>query len=520
MTIKIVTFCNDIEQKKLKFDANKIPPTMTSSYASYQALMQKIADLSNAIAVMSWDNEVNLPEASGPLRARQIATLAALSHEMFTAKTTGKLLSALTLEKLPFKKAKNIALTLRDYQRDKKFSPDFVMQKSLVISQAYHAWNEAKKKDDFAVFAPRLDELIRLVKEEAEILGYEQHAYDAMLELYEPGIRVEKLDQLFQGVTNELVPFIKGLDPQWKAKPGFLSLKYDKDSQWKFGLEVLKGMGYDFKRGRQDISSHPFTISFGTEDVRVTTRIDERDFSNMTWSCIHEGGHALYEQGLDAKEYGLPSGSAASLGIHESQSRLWENNLGRSKVFWQHFLPVLKKYFPSQLKGVRLDDFYIGINHVSKNTIRTEADELHYHLHVAIRYELEKEIFSSNIKAKDLRQLWNEKYKKYLGVNIKNDREGILQDVHWSHGSFGYFPTYSLGSFYAAQFFSAMQNEYADLDKQVAEGDFSSVHNWLKKNIYRHGKTYNAEELCRKATGSTLDFQYFMSYIKNKYQRK
>ena len=237
----------------------------------------------------------------------------------------------------------------------------------------------------------------------------------------------------------------------------------------------------------------------------------------MTWSCIHEGGHALYEQGLDPKEYGLPSGTAASLGIHESQSRLWENNLGRSRAFWQYFFPMLKKHFPQQMKGVSLDQYYLGINRISKNLIRTESDELHYHLHVAIRYELEKEIFSSQIKAKDLRQLWNDKYKEYLGVTVRNDAEGILQDVHWSHGSFGYFPTYSLGSFYAAQFHQTMLNQHPTLEKEVAKGDFSFVHQWLNNNICRHGKTYNAEELCKKATGQNLNFNHFMDYVMAKY---
>lgn len=491
---------------------------MPNSYNDYVVLMQKIADLSNAIAVMSWDNEVYLPEHSGPLRARQIATLATMTHELFTAKSTGTLLTALNKEKLPFKKAKNVSLTLKDYQRDKKFSPQFVMQKSTVVSHAYHAWAEAKKKNDFALFAPKLDQLLQLVREETQILGFEEHPYDALLDQYEPGIRVKKLNALFAEVTRQLVPFVRKIDARWKSKADFLKHKYDKDSQWQFGLEVLKGMGYDFKRGRQDLSSHPFTIGFGAEDVRITTRIDEKDFCNMTWSCIHEGGHALYEQGLDSKEYGLPSGTAASLGIHESQSRLWENNLGRSKAFWQHFFPVLKKYFPQNLKGVGLDEYYRGINRISKNLIRTESDELHYHLHVAIRYEIEKEIFSSNIKAKDLRQLWNDKYQQYLGVKVKNDTEGILQDVHWSHGSFGYFPTYSLGSFYAAQFFNAIQKQQPDLENKIANGDFSHVHQWLKSNIYRHGKTYNAEELCKKATGENLNFQYFMNYVTEKYQ--
>jgi carboxypeptidase Taq len=276
-------------------------------------------------------------------------------------------------------------------------------------------------------------------------------------------------------------------------------------------------MGYDFNRGRQDLSPHPFTISFNPYDVRVTTRVDENDFANMTWSCIHEGGHALYEQGLNPDDYGLPVGSAASLAIHESQSRLWENNVGRSKAYWTFQYPKLKKIFPDNLKNVSLDNFYKSINSVKANLIRTEADELHYHLHVMIRYEIEKEIVSTKITAKEVRELWNEKYKEYLGVKVTKDSEGILQDVHWSHGSIGYFPTYSLGSFYAAQFFNRASNDIPTLKSEIEKGNSSSLLHWLRENIHKHGAMYDAEDLCKKVTGEKLNFQYFMEYVKDKY---
>ena len=487
------------------------------SYKDYVIRMRKIDDISNAVAVLSWDNEVYLPPSSNHLRARQISTLTGMIHEEFTSPEFGKLLEQLQKEKLAFKQKKNVATTYKDYCRDKKFTTDFVMKKSLIVSKAYHSWIEARKNNNYTLFVKALDDLIKITKEEAETLGYSDHAYDAMLDLYEAGASVKNLDVIFDKVRMELIPLIKEVRKKQNTKPSFLFKKYDKDTQWEFGLYLLRSMGFDFSRGRQDLSTHPFTISFGSDDVRVTTRIDERDFSNMTWSCIHEGGHALYEQGLPANEYGLPSGSAASLGIHESQSRLWENNVGRSLEFWQYHFPQLKKTFPENLKNIRLSQFYKAINHIHPGKVRTEADELHYHLHVLIRYEIEKQIFEGKIKAKDLREVWNEKYKTYIGVTIKNDNEGILQDVHWAHGSFGYFPTYSLGSFYAAQFFKTACSQVKGLKKQIATGNTTPLLVWLKSNIYRHGKTYNAEQLCKKVTGGGLDIEFFMDYVREKY---
>jgi carboxypeptidase Taq len=276
-------------------------------------------------------------------------------------------------------------------------------------------------------------------------------------------------------------------------------------------------MGYDFDRGRQDIAPHPFTISFGVDDVRVTTRIDEKDLSNMTWSCIHEGGHALYEQGLDGSEYGLPSGSAISLAIHESQSRLWENNVGRSLEYWKYHYPTLQKIFNKNLENVSLKKFYRAINNVEPGFIRTEADELNYHLHIMVRYEIEKIMMSENVDAHQLKTLWNEKYKEYLGLDVKEDNLGILQDVHWAHGSIGYFPTYSLGSFYAAQFFHQAEKDIPKLKKQIKKGDTSQLLDWLRTNIHRKGRSVEAEELCTNLTGEGLNFDYFKNYVEKKY---
>ena len=275
-------------------------------------------------------------------------------------------------------------------------------------------------------------------------------------------------------------------------------------------------MGYDMDAGRQDYAEHPFTTSFSPTDVRITTRVDESNYASMLWSSIHEGGHALYEQGLPEDQYGLPLGAAASLGIHESQSRLWENCVGRSLDFWKFFYPELQKYFPRQLEKVSLDTFYKAMNRVTPSLIRTEADEITYHFHVMIRYEIEKGLMDGSLNPKDLPATWSSLYEKYLGVTPKNDKTGVLQDVHWSHGSFGYFPTYTLGSFYAAQFYMQAKKEIEGLQAQVIKGDFKALLKWLREHVHQYGRRYTSEQLCQKITGKPLDPAYFMSYITEK----
>jgi carboxypeptidase Taq len=297
----------------------------------------------------------------------------------------------------------------------------------------------------------------------------------------------------------------------------FLFQHFPEKEQWAWGMHLIKSLQFDFEKGRQDKSEHPFSTSFSPHDVRITTRIDENDFGNMTWSCIHETGHALYEQGLPAEYYGLPLGEACSYSIHESQSRLWENNVGRSKLFWQHYYPQLQQHFSSQFSNVSLDQFYKGINKVQPSLVRTEADEISYHFHVAIRYELEKRLIEGSLATADIPGFWNEHYKNYLGVDVPDDKRGCLQDVHWSHGSFGYFPTYSLGSFYAAQFYAKAKEEISGLEQQISAGDTGPLLAWLRAKIHKHGRYFTSEELCKEVTGEGLNPVHFMNHAEQKY---
>lgn len=491
---------------------------MKKSYDNYVEEMSKIADVGHAIAVLQWDKEVNLPEGSARFRSQQVATLSALVHNMFTKPEFLEVLE--TLDESPdleYDQKRNVSLTLKDYKNATKFDQSFVIKKSHAISKAYHAWKEAKEKNDFKIYIEPLNDLIKIVREEAEITGYKEHPYDALLDKYEPNLKVSQLDPLFKDLKRDLKPLLEEIKNKDQVNDDFLKKFYDKDKQWNFGLDVLKGMGYDFNMGRQDLSSHPFTTSFSSQDVRVTTRVDLHDPMNMLMSCIHEGGHALYEQGLDANQYGLPIGSYLSLGIHESQSRLWENHVGRSKAFWEYYYPKFQSTFKDQLSDISLDAFYAGINKVQTNLIRTEADELHYHIHVIIRYELEKEIIEGKLKTAELSDAWNGKYQEYLGISSETDSDGILQDIHWSHGSFGYFPTYSLGSLYSAQFYMQALKEIDGLEDKIRLGDSSQLLEWLRNKIHCHGKRYDANDLCKQVTGEELNAKYFLEYAKNKF---
>jgi len=491
-------------------DTNKL-------YHQYSDILKKIADVKYASAVLQWDQETYLPAKGADARSRQLATLNELAHQLFTDDKLGKLLQELiTRTDLGFKERRNVELTLEEFEKQQKFSSAFVRNMSQAVSTAFYAWIEARKQNSFLIYEPALTALVELKKEEAQLLGYKTHPYNALLDQFEKGATVEILDAAFEKVLEPLKALMTEVMAQPKPSVEFLNQHYPKQQQWDWGMYLIKQLGFDFDAGRQDISEHPFTTNFSARDVRITTRIDEGDFANMTWSCIHETGHALYEQGLPDEEYGLPSGEYASLSIHESQSRLWENCVGRSKPFWNHYLPVLKNYFPEQLNGINADDFTNAINCVEPSLIRTEADELTYHFHVFIRYSLEKKLINGDIAVKDIPGYWNNAYKQYLGVNVPDDKRGCLQDVHWSHGSFGYFPTYSLGSFYAAQFWLKAKEDIPALEKKIADGNTSELLNWLRNNIHCHGKTYTSEELCKMVTGKALDSNLFIEYLRNK----
>ena len=376
---------------------------------------------------------------------------------------------------------------------------------------------QARRENKYGIFEGPLQEIIELKKQEADLLGYENHPYNALMNEYDKGLTTTIVDKLFLDLQPQLSKILTKITEQPQLDDSFLHKHFDKTTQWDTGIEILKRMHFDFDAGRQDISEHPFTTNFSSKDVRVTTRVDENDFGIMMWSCIHEGGHALYEQGLPDNEYGMPLGEYCSLSIHESQSRLWENCIGRGKAFWQYNYGLLQEKFPVQFKNITVDQFYSAINKVQPSLIRTEADEVTYHFHIMIRYEIEKLLIDGTISAKDIPCYWNEQYKKYLGITVPNDSQGCLQDVHWSHGSFGYFATYSIGSLYAAQFYSAIKNFYPNIDEEVSLGNTLKIWKWLKKNIYSYGRYYSSEDLCKHATGESLKSNYFINYLENKF---
>ncbi|MCP9750251.1 carboxypeptidase M32 [Ferruginibacter sp. HRS2-29] len=486
-------------------------------YDQYKQLLHKIADVKYASAVLQWDQETYLPPKGNDKRGQQIATLSELAHEQFTSEHTENLLQQLVLQEMPANEKRNVELSLEDYNKSRKLPATFVRKMSEAVNRSFHAWIQARKENSFAVFEKPLNDIIELKKQEADLLGFAAHPYDALMNDYDKGLTVKKVDGLFGSLKPQLSSLLQDIATKEQVDDSFLFQHFDKQAQWDFGIEILKKMQFDFEAGRQDLSEHPFTTSFNNHDVRLTTRVDENDFSNMLWSCIHEGGHGLYEQGLPENEYGLPLGEYCSLSIHESQSRLWENCIGRGIAFWEHNYPSLQKVFPQQLSNITLQQFYKAINKVQPSLIRTEADELTYHFHVMIRYEIEKGLIEGSILTRDIPAVWNELYKQYLGVEVPDDRRGCLQDVHWSHGSFGYFATYSIGSLYAAQLYAAIAGQNPSLEKEVAAGDNGTIVNWLKQHIYRHGRYYLSDELCRLATGQTLDAGAFISYATKKY---
>jgi carboxypeptidase Taq len=487
-------------------------------YEKYRAHMRRLADLRSALALMQWDQETYMPPKGAEFRAQQVATLSEMAHELATAEKLGALLES--LEQAPGlneKEKKNISLTKEDFEKQKKYPPAFVRKMSETVSKSFHAWNLAKKENRFSLFEKELAELVELKKEETEILGYTGHPYDALMDEFEKGCTVKLTDKIFGDMLPKLRIILEKIQQKKSPKDSFIFKTFDKKKQWDLGMEVIGELGFDFEAGRQDISSHPFSTSFNKYDVRITTRIDESDFSSMLFSCIHETGHALYEQGLPESEYGLPSGEFASLGIHESQSRLWENHVGRSRAFWKFHFPMVKAKFPDVLTGVAEETFYKAVNKVKPSLIRTESDELTYHFHVMIRYEIEKMLIKGELKTCDIPDCWNEQYKKWLNIDVPDSRRGCLQDVHWSHGSFGYFPTYSLGSFYAAQFFATARRADGQLTEKMEKGQTAGLLQWLRQRIHASGRTFNSEEICKNATGETLNVQYFLDYLLDKY---
>ncbi len=490
--------------------------TTTELYQDYTQRLQRLADVRYAHAVLQWDQETYLPRKGAHFRGQQLSTLSEIAHNLFTDNALGAVLQDLLAKAdLNADQKRNVELSWEDYSKAKKYTSGFVRRLSDQINKAFHAWIEARRQNAFSVFEKDLDALLQLKREEADVLGYEGHPYNALLDGFERGATVAFLDEVFKNILPQLQRLLQRIAAKPQVDDSFLAQHFPKDDQWAWGMGLLKTLGFDFEGGRQDISEHPFSTSFGPHDVRITTRIDETDFSNMTWSCIHEAGHALYEQGLPEAQYGLPLGEACSYSIHESQSRLWENHVGRSQPFWKIHYPELQKRF-GQFENVSTEQFYKGINKVTPSLIRTEADEITYHFHVHIRYELEKRLLQGSLKTSEIPAYWKDQYQTWMGVTVPDDKQGALQDVHWSHGSFGYFPTYSLGSFYAAQFYAQAKREKPGIE-MAAGGDAGALLGWLRQGVHQWGRTFTSAGLCQQLTGSPLDVRCFMDYVLEKY---
>ncbi|OVE83884.1 carboxypeptidase M32 [Natronolimnobius baerhuensis] len=487
------------------------------TYDEFESRVERISNIGNAAGILRWDQEVVMPEAGTPARAQQLSTLSSLSHELLTADETSDLLEALESDDLSDEQAAVVREIRRQYDRETSVPGELVENISETTTNAHPKWMEAKENNDFETFAPVLEELVELKREYANHIDPDADPYAVLFADYEPYIDLETAEKVLERLRDELVPLIDEIQASdTDLTTDAFAGTFDDDDQEALARDVLDSLGYDWDRGRLDTAPHPF--SSGTQfDARVTTRFEEDDLLGSITSTIHEFGHANYTIGLPDEGYGTPLGEARDLSVHESQSRLWENHVGRSRPFWEHFLPIARERF-AELEDVSPEAAYESANQVyDDNLIRVEADELTYHLHIVIRFEIERDLISGDLAVEDVPEVWNDKYEEYLGVRPETDAEGCLQDIHWSHGSFGYFPTYSLGSVLAAQLYAAAEEDLGEFDDQIREGEFDELNGWLRENIHQHGKQFTTPDLIERATGEGFTADYFLEYVESKY---
>ncbi len=482
----------------------------------------QIHDLRKAAAVLAWDQRTYMPPGGAAARSEQLSTLASMAHQLFVADETGTLLEALQplQDELDYDSddASLIRVTTRYYKKLRSVPPALVAERARVSTLAQEAWARARDASDFDLFAPLLKKNIDLNIQLAEALGYEDHLYDALLDQYEPEVKTADLHRLFEPLKTESVPLIEAMAAQnGHIDDAFLDQEFDAEAQLAFGRMVLKDIGFDFKRGRQDMSLHPFTISFAPDDVRLTTRVNRHKLQSALFGSVHEAGHGMYEQGIRSDLARTSLGSSASLGVHESQSRLWENIIGRSHGFWRYYFPRLQCTFPDQFGHVNLETFYRAINQVQPSYIRVEADEVTYNMHIFLRFELEVELLEGRMSVADLPQAWKDRMEAYLGIVPPDDARGVLQDIHWADGMMGYFPTYTLGNLLSVQFFNQAVKAQPTIPSQIEAGQFDTLHTWLVQNIHFHGNKYTPAELTRRVTGDQMRAEPFVAYVKEKY---
>ncbi len=484
--------------------------------------LAEITDLNNAAALLYWDQATYMPAGGAPARGRQLATLAKLSQEKFIDPAIGRLLDDLRPyeESLPYDSddASLIRVTRRDYEQATKVPPEFVAEFNIHAAESYQAWTEARPANDFRKVQPLLEKTLDMSRKMADFFPGYEHIADPLIDMSDFGMKASSVRKLFADLREKLVPIVKAIISQPAADDSCLRKHYPEDRQMKFAEEVVRQLGYDFNRGRIDKTHHPFMTKFSLGDVRITTRVKEDFLGETLFSNIHEAGHAMYEQGIDMSLEGLPLAGGTSAGVHESQSRTWENIVGRSRGFWEYFYPKLVAEFPEQLNGVSLDQFYRAVNKVERSLIRTDADEVTYNLHVMLRFDFELALLEGSMSIRDLPEAWHERFEKDFGITPPDDRDGVLQDVHWYAGGIGgAFQGYTLGNILSAQFYAAALKAHPSIPNEMKQGQFSTLHGWLKDNIYKYGRKLTAPEVVERATGSPMSIDPYIQYLRNKY---
>jgi carboxypeptidase Taq len=495
---------------------------MQAKFKELKDRLMEIYSLKSIVGVLFWDQATYMPPGGASARARQMAILEKLAHEKLIHPAIGKLLEDLQpYEKsLPYDsyEASLIRVSRREYERAVKVPPSFQAELSEHSSATFDVWAKARPKNDFSKVKPYLEKMLDLSRKLANFFPGYEHIADPLIDFQDYGMKTSMILPLFKELREQLVPIVKKITSQSPADDSCLRQNFPEPQQLEFGAEVVKHLGYDFHRGREDKTHHPFTVGFSIGDVRITTRVRENDLGDALFSTVHEAGHAMYEQGVSKEFEGTPLATGTSSGVHESQSRLWENIVGRSQEFWKFFYPRLQKVFPDQLRALPLNVFYQAINKVQPSLIRTDADEVTYNLHVMIRFELELELLEGRLAISDLPQAWKEKYKSYLGIQPPDDKDGVLQDVHWYSSHIGgTFQCYTLGNIMSSQFYEAALKVHPEILSEIEKGKFDTLHNWLKENIYQHGSKYTASELIKRVTGRELTIEPYINYLRTKY---
>jgi carboxypeptidase Taq len=496
-----------------------------NSEQAYQQLIKQVKEarlLESIGSLLGWDERTYMPPEGSAHRAEQMALVARLTHEMLTAPRIGQLLGELEGSELVRDPEAAAGVNLREvrrvYDRAVKVPKELVEELARTTTRAQSVWQEARSDNDFAAFRPWLEKIVALKRAEAQAVGYKDVPYDALLDEFEPGATTAEITRLFADLRADLVPLVTAFTSAAKKAPReVLEREYPVERQAAFGQQAAAAIGFDFTRGRLDVTVHPFCSGIGPGDCRLTSRYNPRHFNEGFFGILHEAGHGIYDQGLDPAHFGTPMGSAASLGIHESQSRLWENFVGRGRPFWEHYFPQARQAFPLALDDVTLDDFHFAINDVRRSFIRVEADEATYNLHIIWRFELEQALVSGDLKPADVPGAWTEKFRHFFQLTPPTDREGCLQDIHWSMGSLGYFPTYTLGNLYGAQLMDKARQDLGDLDGSFRRGDFAPLKKWLNEKIHRQGQRYRPRDLCRRVTGQPLSHKPLIAYLRRKF---